>query len=72
MTAGRVHVGTSGWTYDDWSGPFYPAGVAGAERLYAIVFVVVLVSVVGQGSLVSLVARRLGIPMSGRVSTRAG
>lgn len=32
-TADRVHIGTSGWTYDDWSGPFYPAGVAGAERL---------------------------------------
>lgn len=31
--AGGVHVGTSGWTYDDWSGPFYPADVTGAERL---------------------------------------
>jgi potassium/hydrogen antiporter len=41
-------------------------GVPGAGRHYAIVFVVVLVSVVGQGSLVSLAARRLGIPMSGR------
>jgi uncharacterized protein YecE (DUF72 family) len=19
-----VHVGTSGWQYDDWRGPFYP------------------------------------------------
>ncbi len=28
-----MHVGTSGWTYDDWSGPFYPDGVTGAERL---------------------------------------
>jgi uncharacterized protein YecE (DUF72 family) len=33
MTGARLHVGTSGWTYDDWSGPFYPAGVTGAERL---------------------------------------
>jgi uncharacterized protein YecE (DUF72 family) len=35
-----VHVGTSGWTYDDWNGPFYPAEVAGAERLsfYARMF----------------------------------
>jgi uncharacterized protein YecE (DUF72 family) len=22
------HVGTSGWTYDDWKGRFYPAGLA--------------------------------------------
>ncbi len=31
--ASRVHVGTSGWTYDDWTGPFYPEDVRGAERL---------------------------------------
>lgn len=30
---GEVHVGTSGWTYDDWRGRFYPAGVRGPERL---------------------------------------
>ncbi len=29
----RIHVGTSGWTYDDWTGPFYPEDVKGAERL---------------------------------------
>jgi len=29
----RIHVGTSGWTYDDWTGPFYPDDVKGAERL---------------------------------------
>jgi uncharacterized protein YecE (DUF72 family) len=23
-----VHVGTSGWQYDDWRGPFYPNGLA--------------------------------------------
>ena len=23
-----ILVGTSGWTYDSWAGPFYPAGVA--------------------------------------------
>ncbi|MBI2073284.1 MAG: DUF72 domain-containing protein [Gemmatimonadetes bacterium] len=28
-----LHVGTSGWTYDDWDGAFYPEGVTGAERL---------------------------------------
>ena len=34
-----------------------------AQRIYELVFVAVLISVVGQGSLVPLVARRLGIPM---------
>ncbi len=29
----KVHVGTSGWIYDDWSGPFYPEGVKGTDRL---------------------------------------
>lgn len=29
----RVFVGTSGWTYDDWAGVFYPEDVKGAERL---------------------------------------
>jgi len=29
----RIYVGTSGWTYDDWTGPFYPEDVKGAERL---------------------------------------
>jgi len=37
--------------------------VAEADRVYGIVFVVVLVSVVGQGTLVPFVARTLGIPM---------
>jgi cell volume regulation protein A len=37
--------------------------VPGANRVYGIVFVVVLVSVVGQGTLVPLVARTLHIPM---------
>ncbi len=31
--SGGVHVGTSGWTYDDWAGRFYPEDVRGAERL---------------------------------------
>ena len=34
-----------------------------AQRIYGLVFVAVLVSVVAQGSLVPSVARRLGIPM---------
>lgn len=24
MSAGRIHVGTSGWSYAHWKGPFYP------------------------------------------------
>jgi potassium/hydrogen antiporter len=43
-------------------------GVAGAERVYGVVFVVVLVSVVGQGTLVPYVARALRIPMRVRPS----
>jgi len=43
-------------------------GVAGAERVYGVVFVVVLISVVGQGTLVPLVAQTLGIPMRERPS----
>jgi uncharacterized protein YecE (DUF72 family) len=33
MKKTRLCVGTSGWTYDDWSGRFYPKDVKGAERL---------------------------------------
>jgi potassium/hydrogen antiporter len=40
------------------------AGVQEADRLYGIVFVVVLVSVVGQGTLVPAVARAFRIPMT--------
>src|SRR5690606_335526 len=25
MSVGRVHIGTSGWHYTYWKGPFYPA-----------------------------------------------
>jgi cell volume regulation protein A len=39
------------------------AGVAEAERIYNIVFVVVAFSVVVQGSSIPFVARRLGVPM---------
>jgi len=28
-----LHVGTSGWTYDDWTGRFYPEDVRGTDRL---------------------------------------
>ena len=33
MAKKRIYVGTSGWTYDDWTGPFYPGDVKGAQRL---------------------------------------
>jgi potassium/hydrogen antiporter len=42
--------------------------VTDAERVYGIVFVVVLVSVAGQGTLVPVVARALHIPMHERPS----
>jgi potassium/hydrogen antiporter len=38
-------------------------GVGGAERIYAIVFVVVAFSVIFQGGSVPFAARKLGIPM---------
>jgi cell volume regulation protein A len=41
-------------------------GVDQASVVYGVVFVVVLVSVAGQGTLVPYVARRLGIPMRDR------
>lgn len=39
------------------------AGVTGAHRIYGLVFVAVLISVVAQGTLVPFVAHRLRIPM---------
>jgi potassium/hydrogen antiporter len=67
-------------TFISWSGlkgavPILLAAFAvladadGAQRLYGLVFVVVLISVVGQGTLVPYVARRLGIPMRVRDRT---
>jgi uncharacterized protein YecE (DUF72 family) len=36
----RISIGTSGWTYDSWRGPFYPAEVAKKDwlRYYAAAF----------------------------------
>jgi len=31
--ARRIHVGTSGWSYSHWRGPFYPAGLPEREWL---------------------------------------
>ncbi|MDL5158201.1 DUF72 domain-containing protein [Actinomycetospora termitidis] len=33
MNAGRVRIGTSGWTYEHWQGSFYPDGLAKRRRL---------------------------------------
>jgi len=33
LGAGRVFVGTCGWSYKDWVGPFYPSGMKPAEML---------------------------------------
>lgn len=32
-TLGNVHVGTSGWHYAHWRGPFYPSDLAPAKML---------------------------------------
>jgi potassium/hydrogen antiporter len=42
--------------------------VEGAKRIYGVVFVVVLLSVICQGTLVGAVARRLGVPIRARPS----
>jgi uncharacterized protein YecE (DUF72 family) len=31
--AGKIHIGTSGWHYDHWRGPFYPEKMPAAEML---------------------------------------
>ena len=28
-----LYIGTSGWSYDAWTGPFYPDGLPAAQRL---------------------------------------
>jgi len=33
MPAQRVHIGTSGWSYEHWQGVFYPEGLAANQRL---------------------------------------
>lgn len=30
--AARIRIGTSGWSYDDWVGPFYPVGLRNAPE----------------------------------------
>lgn len=33
MSAKKIHIGTSGWSYKDWVGPFYPEGTKAADYL---------------------------------------
>ncbi len=33
MASGRIHVGTSGWHYEHWVGPFYPEAMTSADFL---------------------------------------
>jgi uncharacterized protein YecE (DUF72 family) len=33
---GEVRIGTSGWAYKDWNGPFYPGEVKAKDRLFYI------------------------------------
>ncbi len=74
LTLGRSSLSRSELSFIAWSGlkgavPILLAafailgGVDGARSVYGLVFVVVLLSVVGQGTLVPWVAGRLGIPM---------
>jgi potassium/hydrogen antiporter len=79
LTLGRARLSWAERAFITWSGlkgavPILLAafavlgGVAGAGHVYGVVFVVVLVSVVGQGTLVPLVARALAIPMRERAA----
>jgi uncharacterized protein YecE (DUF72 family) len=36
----KIHIGTQGWNYEDWVGPFYPRGAKAADffDLYARIF----------------------------------
>lgn len=74
LTLARADLGRNEKTFIAWSGlkgavPILLAAMAllhhvdEGARIYALVFVVVLVSVVGQGTLVPAVAARLRIPM---------
>jgi uncharacterized protein YecE (DUF72 family) len=31
--SGKIHIGTSGWHYDHWKGPFYPENISAEEML---------------------------------------
>lgn len=32
MRAGKIHIGTSGWSYKHWKGTFYPPGLKGSDE----------------------------------------
>ena len=33
MYSDMIYLGTSGFSYDDWTGPFYPQGMLKKDRL---------------------------------------
>ncbi|MGE5808673.1 MAG: DUF72 domain-containing protein, partial [Nitrospirota bacterium] len=33
LSHGRIHIGTSGWHYEHWKGPFYPDDIAAGRFL---------------------------------------
>lgn len=33
---GTIYVGVSGWSYEDWHGPFYPEGLSKKDELYYV------------------------------------
>ena len=41
MTESNIHLGTSGWSYNEWEGPFYRKGEKRKLRAYSSVFKIV-------------------------------
>ena len=41
MSESNIHLGTSGWSYDEWEGPFYQKGENRKLRAYSHVFKIV-------------------------------
>jgi uncharacterized protein YecE (DUF72 family) len=41
MNESNIHLGTSGWSYNEWEGPFYLKGEKRKLRAYSRVFKIV-------------------------------
>lgn len=41
MSESNIHLGTSGWSYNEWEGPFYQKGEKRKLRAYSSVFKIV-------------------------------
>jgi uncharacterized protein YecE (DUF72 family) len=41
MSESNIHLGTSGWSYSEWEGPFYRKGEKRKLRAYSSVFKIV-------------------------------